>query len=285
MCDKVERDKIDSSWIDSVRLEADRTEMLGQLYECISEDDRLTASQQGRLEYITTMSYIHDYLCDGASILEIGAGTGRYSIALARAGYNVTAIELLEHNLEILRRNSTDLDNIEARQGDALDLSEIEDDTYDMTLLFGPMYHLYDAEDQHKAIDEAIRVTRPGGTIMVAFLSAYAIMYTNYLYSGFKEGMAENFTDSWDVRHFKEQVFTGFDITEFEELFTDKPVKWLKTVSADSVLEYGRRWSQLEMDEEEFEAYVRFHLATCEIRELLGGSSHLLYICSKTEEV
>ena len=90
-----------------------------------------------------------------------------------------------------------------------------------------------------------------------------------------------DFTDNYGVRHFEDQLFTGFDIAEFEELFSDKPITWLKTVAADSVLEYGERWSGLEIDDEDFELFSRYHLATCEVRELLGSSSHLIHICRK----
>lgn len=99
------------------------------------------------MEYVTTMEYIHRYAAKGAKILEVGAGTGRYSIALAKEGYSVTAVELVEHNLDILKANSADLENLQAYQGDALDLSRFGDGTFDITLVFGPMYHLYDQED------------------------------------------------------------------------------------------------------------------------------------------
>ena len=260
-----------------------REEIVKTIYENYCEDERLERTRHGQLEYLTTMTYIHKYLNDGARILEIGAGTGRYSIALAKEGYNVTAVELVNHNLDILRHNGYGIENLTAMQGDALDLSMISDDMFDLTLIFGPLYHLYELADQHKAIDEAIRVTKPGGVILAAFLSIYALMYTNYLYDGFKGGLEENFTDDYRVRHFEDQLFTGFDIAEFEDLFSDKPVSWLKTIAADSVLEYGQRWSGLEMNDKDFEIFTRYHLATCEVRELLGSSSHLIYICRKPQ--
>lgn len=258
-----------------------REEIVKTIYENYCEDERLGRSRHGQLEYLTTMTYIHKYLRDDSRILEIGAGTGRYSIALAREGYDVTAVELVKHNLEILRSNGSGIDNLTAVQGDALDLSMLRNDSFDMTLVFGPLYHLYEPLDMHKAIDEAIRVTKPGGIIMIAFLSVYAIMFTNYLYEGLKGGLEENYTADYRVRHFEDQVFTGFDIAEFEALFADKPINWLKTVAADSVLEYGKRWCGLELNDEDFEAFSNYHLATCEVRELLGSSSHLLYICRK----
>lgn len=60
---------------------------------------------------------------------------------------------------------------------------------------------------------------------MAAFLSVYSIMYNNYLFGSFREGIEENFDADFQVRHFTEQWFTGFDIKEFEELFSEKPVK------------------------------------------------------------
>ena len=83
------------------------------------------------------------------------------------------------------------------------------------------------------------------------------------------------------MRNFEEQVFTGYDIIEFEELFDGKNVEKLATVAVDSVLELAAGRSDFAMSEEEFAAFVKYHLATCEKRELLGGSSHLLYICRK----
>lgn len=47
------------------------------------------------------MHYIEKYLTPESRVLEIGAGTGRYSHALARQGYAVDAVELVEHNISL----------------------------------------------------------------------------------------------------------------------------------------------------------------------------------------
>ena len=116
---------------------------------------------------------------------------------------------MVESNLEILRKNSRDVKDIVSYQGDALNLSRFEDNQFDVTLLFGPMYHLYDKEDVHKAIEEAIRVTKKDGILLVAFLSVYAIMNDNYLNGTFTAGVEENFDGEFKVKHFEEQLFTG----------------------------------------------------------------------------
>lgn len=261
----------------------ERTDIIKQFYGQVNEDARLIKSRQGQLEYRVTMHYIHKFLKDGDRVLEIGAGTGRYSVALAREGYAVSAVELVESNLETLKTNAAGLANIAAFQGDALDLGRFADNSFDVTLCFGPMYHLYETEDCHRALDEAIRVTKPGGVILVAFLSAHAIICTNYLYDYRPTvyGLTENFDKDFHVKHFKEQLFTGYDIREFEELFTGKNVDYLTTVATDNVLEIAEQRDDFSMTDEDFEAFANYQLHICEKREMLGNSSHLLYICKK----
>ena len=100
----------------------DRIDIINAFYaDGRSEDARLSRSRSGQLEYLTTMHYIHALIPEGKRVLELGAGTGRYSIALAREGYDVTAVELAEKNLELLRRNGTGIGNLAIRRGDAVD--------------------------------------------------------------------------------------------------------------------------------------------------------------------
>ena len=257
-----------------------RVEIIKSFYDQVQEDNRLTRSCHGRLEYAVTMYCIHRYAKAHDRVLEIGAGSGRYSIALAKEGMDVTSVELLEHNLEILRQNAEGL-QIKAIQADATSLDMLEDESFDLTLSLGPMYHLYDAEDINKAIDEAIRVTRHGGVILFAFLSVYALMYANYLYGRWADGEKENFDKDYAVRHFKEQLFTGYDVVEFESLFAGKPITWLTTVGTDGMLEAVEPREDFTLSEEDFQAFAAWHLAFAEKRELLGSNNHLLYICRR----
>jgi len=258
-----------------------RVEIVSSFYNEMDEDGRLNRSRHGQMEYFTTMHYISKYAKEGAKLLEIGAGTGRYSIALAKASYDVTSVELVEHNFEVLKENSKGLVNLQAYQGDALDLNRFADNSFDITLMFGPLYHLYEPADVQKAIDEAIRVTKPGGIIFAAFLSVYAILFDNYLNGTLLAGIAENFTEDYESRHFEEQLFTGYDIVEFEELFAKKRVEHLNTVAVNGILELAEKRVDFAMSDEEMEAFAKLWLAVCEKRELLGCSGHLLYICRK----
>ena len=131
-----------------------REEIINGFYGQSDEDGRLSRTRHGQLEYRTTMAFIRRYIPKGAKIIEIGAGTGRYSVALAKEGMDVTAVELVKSNLDILRENGRDLDNLKAFQGDAADLGRFDDDSFDAALVFGPMYHLYEPDEVNRAMTQ-----------------------------------------------------------------------------------------------------------------------------------
>ena len=146
-----------------------------------SEDDRLT-TRHGSVEFVTTMRYIEKYLFPGARVLEIVAGTGRYSHALAQKGYGVDAVELVPYNIEIFRRKISADEIITITQGDARDLSAFTDESYDITLLLGPLYHMFTIEDKRQTIGEALRVTKTGGVVF----AAYCMSDASIMEGGFK---------------------------------------------------------------------------------------------------
>ena len=134
-----------------------RYEMLNMFYsEVCSEEERL-CDRIGNIEFITTTKYIDSVLKNGDKILEVGAGTGRYSLYYADKGYDVSAIEYVNHNVDILKSKITSNMSIYAEQGDALNLSRFDENTFDVTLVLGPMYHMFTMEDKKKVLEEAIR--------------------------------------------------------------------------------------------------------------------------------
>ena len=154
---------------------------LDAFYRNYDEENRLR-SKYGMVEFITTMHFLKRFLKPEKSILEVGAGTGRYSHELAQKGYRVDAVELIEHNIEEFKKRTLPDEPVTVRQGDATDLSFFQDNTYDITLLLGPMYHLFTTEDQEQALSEAIRVTKKGGIIFAAYcMSDPAVLSMGFL--------------------------------------------------------------------------------------------------------
>ena len=258
------------------------TNMLNMHYCGHDEDNRLS-SRHGNVEYLTTMRYIEKYLHPGMCILEIGAATGRYSHALARKGYSVDAVELLEHNIKIFKQNTMPGEEITVLQGNAKDLSAFQSETYDITLLLGPMYHLFTEEDKLQALSEAIRVTKKGGIVYVAYCGNDATI----LQFCFLRGMLkdEKYKSLIDPDTFK----AGSDPAELFELHRKEEIDALRNhfnvtqlhfVAADGFAHYIRG-PLAEMDEELYAQYLRYHFATCERQDMVGYSNHTLDIFRK----
>ncbi|MGE5674473.1 MAG: class I SAM-dependent methyltransferase [Mycobacterium leprae] len=134
-----------------------------------------------RMEYELTMRLLHDYIpAPPARVLDIGGGPGRYSIALAGQGYQVTLLDLSASHLAFARQKAAEAGVTLAGtvHGNALDLSAFGDASFDVVLLMGPLYHLLDAAERTRALQEACRVLKPGGILGVAFINRFARLHT-----------------------------------------------------------------------------------------------------------
>lgn len=253
-------------------------------YNSHDEDCRLT-SKHGTVEFLTTMRYIEKYIDSGACILEIGAGTGRYSHALARQGYTVDAVELVEHNIEVFRKNTLPNEKITITQGNALNLSYISDNKYDITLLLGPLYHLYSIEDKRQALREAIRVTKKGGIIFVA----YVISDGSLIDKGFnrnKFSVADYIrngllhSDTFAAKSEPKDLFELVRKEDIDELMSVFPTTRLHYVASDGYSELLQETID-NMDDDTFNLYLKFHFAICERADMVGATSHSLDIFKK----
>ena len=255
---------------------------LTQFYGNYDEDNRLN-SRYGTVEYLTTLRYIEKYLRPGMRILEIGAATGRYSHHFAQQGHQVDAVELVEHNIEIFKQNTTPGENITITQGNAKDLLGFADNTYDITLLLGPMYHLFTDEEKLQAMSEAIRVTKKGGIIFTAYCmgDASVLLYGfvhKQIHSIIEKCMLdpvtfETFSKPWDLfeLHRKEDI---------DALRSHFPVTQLHFLATDGYANHMRK-TLAEMDEATFQLFLRYHFATCERADMIGYSNHTLDIFRK----
>ena len=260
-------------------------QVLTEFYSGYDEDGRLL-SRHGSVEYLTTMRYIEKYLTPGVRILEIGAATGRYSHALAQQGYRVDAVELVQHNIDIFRRNTQPGEKITIRQGNAKDLSFFEDDLFDITLLLGPMYHLFTVQEQKQALSEAIRVTKPGGIIFAAYCGNEATM----IQYCFGRGMLkeQKYRDLVDPVTFKAssdpaELFELYRKEDIDALMDGFPVRRLHYVGTDMATNYMRAAIN-EMDEALFRMYLQYHFVICERSDLVGASHHILDVFRKEEK-
>lgn len=262
----------------------EKDQYLTEFYSRYEEDARL-ASRHGSVEFCTTMRYIERYLTPQARVLEVGAGTGRYSHALARRGCAVDAVELVEHNIEVFRAHTLPHEKVTVTQGDALDLSAFPDGRYDITLLLGPLYHLYTPEDKRQALQEALRVTKPGGVLFAAYVISDGCLVDEGFRRGsipvaeyIRQGLLD--AQTFAARSQPKDLFELVRKEDVDALMAGLPAVRLHYVAADGCALLLR--DELDqMDDAAFALYLRYHFATCERADLAGLTSHALDISRK----
>ena len=251
--------------------------LLEKYYNKFKEDHRLT-TRHGTVEFTVSMKYIHECINmllreekSDIKILDVGAGTGRYSVALSREGFDVTAVELVQHNLDILRAKH---ENVKTWQGNAIDLHFLSDETFDITLLFGPMYHLHSENEKLKALEEAKRVTKKGGFILVAYvMNEYAVL--TYC---FREGKIGEVLEKGGLSKDFHTVTNAEK--DMEGLNKKAGLERVKIFAPDGAADYLRREINA-LSDEDFQHFIDYQLAICERPELLGASSHTVDVLRK----
>ena len=255
-------------------------EKLIEYYNKFNEDKRLTR-RHGIVEYTTTMKYIHKYLKNkkDPKILDVGAGTGKYSINLYEEGYDVTALELIKHNLMTLKAKNK---HVRAVLGNATDLSSFNDKTFDMVLLFGPLYHLITKEEKIKALKEAKRVLKDDGIILISYyMNDYAIIKHGFMEQTIKDAIKNNQVDNnFKIIPKNDDLYSYVRLEDIDNLNKILNLKRIEIISQEGLTDYIRPYIN-KLNRETFDLYIKYHLSVCDKKEMLATSSHILDILKK----
>lgn len=150
--------------------QADIDTAIQQYYSRVfDEADRLVErSAQGALEFIRTQELVTERIAAASRIIDIGGATGVHAEPLADGGHSVVLVDPVKAQVDRAQVHGT----FEARVGDARQL-DFDDDSFDVALLFGPLYHLHDLADRLQCLREAARVVRPGGWVFAAAIPRF----------------------------------------------------------------------------------------------------------------
>lgn len=259
-------------------------------YANFDEDNRLTSQNITRLEFDTTLSQLGQYIENGKFLTELGAATGRYSLHFAQQGLNVTAVELVPELVAQLKENSKarKLD-VHIYEGNATQLDFLADGSQDIVLALGPLYHLQSIEERHAVVKEAKRVLKPGGIFAVAYISRFfvagllakmspALVSPDVLSELHETGLVTTFNVDAFFR-------TGYFATptEMESLLNQHGFELEKHIATDGFSRYiGQEVNDL--TEEQYQAWLNYHLSVCDEPSLLGSSNHGLVVVRKVVE-
>ena len=237
------------------------------------EDLRLLR-RHGIVEFETTMHHLRRFLKPGMQLLDIGAGTGRYTSALMAEGYDVKAVELVKRNIQVFLDREPTADVV---QGDARNMPFIPTASADVTLLLGPLYHLIGDEEKLKALTEAKRVTKPDGLIFVAYLmNEYSIL--SYCFDEDRIGglLGKGVVDrEFHIKAEADELYDYVRIDDINRLDAAAGLERVTIFSPDGAADYMRTRLN-RMSDETFSLFIEYQKIVSERSDLLGAGSHVV---------
>ena len=246
------------------------------------EDLRLLR-RHGIVEFETTMHHLRRFLKPGMQLLDIGAGTGRYTSALMAEGYDVKAVELVKRNIQVFLDREPTADVV---QGDARNMPFIPTASADVTLLLGPLYHLIGDEEKLKALTEAKRVTKPDGLIFVAYLmNEYSIL--SYCFDEDRIGglLGKGVVDrEFHIKAEADELYDYVRIDDINRLDAAAGLERVTIFSPDGAADYMRTRLN-RMSDKTFSLFVEYQKCISERMDLIGAGSHVVDVVRVPEAI
>ena len=149
-------------------------QIVKKYYDDHAEEEwkRLTQDAYHMLEFLVTIHYLDKHLPKKSGlILDAGGGPGRYTIHLAKKGYDVVLTDISPRCLEIAKREIKNVcveDHVKKIiEGSITSLSEFANELFDAVLCLGPLSHLLEKTEREKAAKELVRVAKKNATLFI----------------------------------------------------------------------------------------------------------------------
>ena len=256
-------------------------------YENAREEDRLTTNNARRIELLTTLRAFGSLFPGGGRVLDCAAGTGVYAFHLAEEGYEVTATDLTPRHIELIRERLkyTTLE-MPTAVADATDLSLFSDEQFDIVLNMGPFYHLTEADQREQCLGECLRVLRPGGLLVTAYIPrTFVFPYVALSDSKYLDpALCAQLLTSGVLRHDDPNCFwtdTYYSSPEeMEALYHGHSLTIVDHFSQDGIAPLLRERIDA-MDEQQFQVWCDYHYSICRQPSMLGASNHVAIVGRK----
>lgn len=243
-----------------------------------------------KMEFTIVWRTLQEFIQPRSVILDVGGGPGRYSLELAKNGHHVTLLDLSEANIGYAKQKSREL-GISLNDyvhGNALDLSRFGDNTFDVCLLMGPLYHLIDGEDRNQAVQEAVRVLKPGGALFATFVTRFAFLL--YMIKDNPDSIAEYrdtveqlLADGINIVSDQNPGFTNAYFThpmEVAPFMERNGLTQLRLTAIESLISF-MELSINELPQESFDLWADLTYRLGTDPTTWGNSEHMLYVGRK----
>lgn len=265
---------------------------------------RLVRDPYHRLEFDTTMHFLKKYLPAQGLVLDAGGGPGRYTIEMAKLGYNVVLLDLTPELLEIARKQIKKK-GVEDRvkqilQGTIDDLSMFDNNTFDVVIcLGGALSHIIGKKQREKAIDELIRVAKKNALIFVSVIGRLAILVSALVYWPEEigdNGLYQKIYDTGDYygdRGIYTRWYTGekrsfppchfYLREELEKSFRKRNVRILEMTGLEGLATRHQKETNrlFKKHPNAWKNWQKIHLRTCIHPSVVDFSEHFMIICRK----
>lgn len=251
-------------------------------YSKANEGQRASLAGDYGMEFLNTKKYLRDYIDPTKKVIELGCGGGYYGLYYAEKCYSYHGIDLTPFNIQVFQGkiNELGLTNVSADIGDATNLVKIPDESYDVVLCLGPLYHL-NREDRIKCILECKRICKKDGVIVFAYINKLGAIAKYAVTFGW-EGLLNDRISEYVLDKGTDDVHTDiFYYTMPEELEADAKsvgLDKIKNVGLDSLLDDKKIAG---LTEEQRCVWFKFSDIMNDSPSCVGMSNHALLICSR----
>ena len=245
------------------------------------ENNRSSVSKARGIEFLYTKKLLDKYVKSKATVLEIGCATGYYGMYLHDKCKEYIGIDIVPQNIENFYKKIKEfgISNIKTFVGDAVNITNFNNDTFDFVLNLGPMYHL-SSQERELSLLESKRVCKNNGIIMFSYINKFGAYFQGILREPEKypnktanDLILEKGTD--DIRP---NVFFYTTPEEMEKLALEKGLKIIGNYGVDFLFNIGHINS---MDEEKFNNWIEFSDYLFESKSCTGLSIHGIMVCKK----
>ncbi len=237
------------------------------------------------------MHFLDKYLPKKGLILDAGGGPGRYTIELAKKGYDIILFDLVPEMLKLARRRVRRAGLLRRLkgtvQGSIEDLAVFSREQFDAVLCLGaPLCHFLNAKQRETAAAELCRVAKKGAPIFASVISRIGILRT--ILVEFPQEM-KYANHHWEVGDYVPGMHgEGFVAAhwfmpeELRNLFERQGVKATELAGLEGLSSHHRKeTNRLHKDQENWKHWTKILLKTCTDPSVVGSSEHFLIVCRK----
>lgn len=267
---------------------------INQYYDKVGPKEwrRLVKDPFHRLEFETTLHFLEKHLPKKGLILDAGGGPGRYTIELAKQGYDLVLLDISPKLLEIAKKRIAKA-GVKKKvkqivKGSITDLSMFKNNQFDAVVcLGGPLSHVEGEKNRKKAVAELTRVAKKNTPIFISVMGRLGVLSILPRYFPEEISMTKVFKDTWKTgEHY---LWGGgyychfFLPEELKELIRSADLKIIEKVGLEGLASsIEKEINHLaKNDPKAWKNWLESHYALCTHPAVFALSGHMLIVGKK----